>query len=443
MLYAVIIILLIISPWPNGMNSPLWTGLLFSLSSAALAIFFLKKRSVDPIIPLAAIGYITACLWAAIQILPIGVEDIAHQNWARLNSQPPAPISASPGLTFDGLAKLLSYGALFLIAAYLGKDPTKAQRIITIAAIACAAAGLSGLAIYSGIEFNFMNQVGDAAQGRLSGPFTNPNIFAAYLTQGLTISLGFLTFSKHAFITSNKRFIKLLVNTSELLHKNTFALAGFTLISSALLLTGSRGGVIAALSGIGLLYLLKSLTSKARQTSSILGVIALICAVFFLNSTSSHILSDRLDTNSLWDQDGRQEVHQLTLSMMKSEMLLGHGLNSFQDSAPGYETENNLTNRRVPHLYAHSTYLEFIAGMGAPAAGLFIASIIIVLARCLNGFITRRSLYKRYPAIALASAAALGAHAFVDDPFLIPAVAATFSIILGVGVAQSKSSQAV
>ena len=116
-------------------------------------------------------------------------------------------------------------------------------------------------------------------------------------------------------------------------------------------------------------------------------------------------------------------------------MWTGIGYGAFEQAFQPYRGED------VPHLrfLLENTYLETVFELGVPAALLWFGMLGALLIQCLRG-VMQRVRDRVYPTIAVASAAVAGFHSMFDMSLQIPAVAMTFSAILGVGVAQSWPS---
>ena len=96
--------------------------------------------------------------------------------------------------------------------------------------------------------------------------------------------------------------------------------------------------------------------------------------------------------------------------------------------------------RTSSYVMAHNDWLEMIFELGFPAAVLWFAVIASLALRCLLGFF-RRGRDHIYPLTGFCACVLVGLHSFVDFSLQIPAVAVTFSVLLGLGVAQSRSSK--
>jgi O-antigen ligase len=89
---------------------------------------------------------------------------------------------------------------------------------------------------------------------------------------------------------------------------------------------------------------------------------------------------------------------------------------------------------------AHNTYLEVFQGLGLLFGAMLVASIVLLVLRCVKGALTRQE-NETIPCVAAGAAFLLAAHSLVDFPLQIQAIGSTFMALLGAGFAQSQSSR--
>jgi len=89
---------------------------------------------------------------------------------------------------------------------------------------------------------------------------------------------------------------------------------------------------------------------------------------------------------------------------------------------------------------AHNTYLEVLQGLGLLFGSMLLASVVLLVMRCVRGATTRQ-MNETLPCVAASVAFLLGVHTLVDFSLQIQAIAITFMALLGAGVAQSDSSR--
>ncbi len=87
----------------------------------------------------------------------------------------------------------------------------------------------------------------------------------------------------------------------------------------------------------------------------------------------------------------------------------------------------------------HNHFLQLALELGIPAAMAALGAVGAICVSCWRG-LARRRRDQVYPALGLAATTLVGVHGLMDDPLIVPAVAATYSALLGLGFAQSWST---
>jgi O-antigen ligase len=211
-------------------------------------------------------------------------------------------------------------------------------------------------------------------------------------------------------------------------------------ITTALLLTESRAGVLSALLGLLVLALtaLRGRTIAARQAVA-LSLLLLLAGVAVF-SMSGDNLAERLaqsEVRKATDR-GRGPVYAIVVRALGDAPLLGTGYGSFRDVFPLYR-DASFEDLRVWDK-AHSTYLENALELGIPAAAA-LCGAVLSCARCCWLGIRQRRRNRIYPAIGVATTALVAVHSAVDFSLQIPAVSVTYAFILGIACAQSFSTR--
>jgi O-antigen ligase len=282
--------------------------------------------------------------------------------------------------------------------------------------------------------------------GYLTSGFINRNSAATFLGIGALVSLGLVAQQIRSVLQttigdSDRERIRRL--SDALAGKLGFDIVLFVLIFAALLATGSRGGisftVIAALFMMFLYGVRMSVKSHSAGGRSvwvlmILSVVVLMLGVFELSG--ARLVERLLDQG--FDSASRVETYARTLEAIRDNLVLGSGLGTFQDVFPAYRLE--LSAGRQVWDKAHNDYLELILGLGLPAAMLVMLSYILVFYKVVRGFFVRHR-DGHYSAIAAAVCVLVGLHSLVDFSLQIQANTLAFALLLGLGLAQSKSSR--
>ena len=220
--------------------------------------------------------------------------------------------------------------------------------------------------------------------------------------------------------------------------KGAALLAGAFVILVALLLSGSRGGIASTALG---LFVLGALTLRLRKQQSAEQREAIIVVRrasrgrnFFgfrrcrCREDYAGGLARRESHGGLHDHD---EIHPCA-------PLLGYGYGTFADVFPMFRDQSVSTWGKWQ--MAHNTYLEVFQGLGLLFGSMLVASVVLLVLRCVKGAMTRQ-MNETLPCVAASVAFLLGAHSLVDFSLQMQAIAITFMALLGAGVAQSESSR--
>jgi O-antigen ligase len=124
------------------------------------------------------------------------------------------------------------------------------------------------------------------------------------------------------------------------------------------------------------------------------------------------------------------------MSAIDAAPILGTGAGTFEEVFRFYRTTDILD----VYMKAHNTYLENILELGFPAAlALFSVFAGFVVLTCVG--LRRRRRDVVFPCIGLASTVLVAAHSLVDFSLQIPAVTATYCLIMGAACAQCWSTR--
>jgi O-antigen ligase len=245
-------------------------------------------------------------------------------------------------------------------------------------------------------------------QSQPFGPFINRHHFAGYMELALALPLGLL-FS--GSLEKEKRFIYI------------FAVG---LMSVALIMTNSRGGLISLIAEIVFLVAVtgfrrhrsrRTFPEKKRDVKGaavraglaltlILGILGAVALLGGENGLSRLVGSTNTDDPTT----GRAHFWSVTVDIIKTHPILGIGLGAFSVVYTGYDSRNGLFRLEQ----AHNDYLQVLSdgGIVATALGLF---FVVSLFRM--GFARRQSHdhFRRGVAIgALAGCFAVLVHSFFD-----------------------------
>jgi O-antigen ligase len=348
----------------------------------------------------------------------------------------PGRISLSAEDTWSSLMRLLSYGLVFFLSFQLALERSRARAMLGWVVTAGLAYALFGLvAFWSDLSPAWL--FGERTLPHdLRSTFINRNHFATW--QGMALLSGIALFHLRMSRQQARPYAlpeDRATRVESFVLKAWLPLAVVLLMTTALVLTHSRGGFAASLAGVFvLLWLLDSKRATRSQTArvTVLSALAVASLAFYL---TSEVLLDRIDRTDITTEE-RMIVFENVQHGIAENPLLGFGYGTFADSFRLYDR----VETPVHYDRAHNTWLENLFELGVPAAaGLFLA-IGGLGATCWAG-VRRRHRDWAYPALGVAATTLVGIHALLDFSLQIPAVAILYACLLGIACAQSRSSR--
>ena len=342
-------------------------------------------------------------------------------------------ISIAPDNTHTAVMRLITYGLIFFLTFQFSRNKDKADATLKWIAVSAVLYATYGLIIHWGGFNSILWYERTAYINDVTSTFINRNSYATYAGLGLlsliTLFLKNSTKSRvghqNSSIGKEKRIELFIINSWR-------PLLGLMLITTALITTHSRGGFISTAVAVVVLLIIFSIKKKVN-TKTLLGTVGGLLFIIILGySFSSDILLKRLD-RSAHDAEGRLKVYEQTIDATADNSMTGFGYGSFQQGFRMYR------NEEIAGIYdkSHNTYVENSFELGYPAASLLFLSIIAAFMLSVKGVKHRRRDWL-YPATGVSATLLIAIHSFVDFSLQIPAVALTYSAMMGFSVAQAS-----
>jgi O-antigen ligase len=174
---------------------------------------------------------------------------------------------------------------------------------------------------------------------------------------------------------------------------------------------------------------------SAEQRGAIIALGALLLAAAVL--VFGDVVVRKITQEGIYDV-GRLAAYTIIIGSIFAAPLLGYGYGTFVDVFPMFRDQSVSTFGRWD--MAHNTYLEVFQGLGLLFGSMLVASVILLVLRCVKGAMTRQE-NEMIPCVAVSVAFLLGVHSLVDFSLQMQAIAVTFMALVGLGVAQSESSR--
>jgi O-antigen ligase len=361
------------------------------------------------------------------------------------------PLSIAPALTRTAALKLIAYGCLFFLVLFypLRSYPQPKgerrffRRVLKIALISGLVVGCLGLleqAFWNGaIMWVYVPYDWGAPRPdidpRATGPFVNPDHFAAYLNLILPLALASVMF--YTFLMSRRQAW------------NSFRVLGSAAVAvliAAIALSLSRGGWLGAMFAVSVVIwaaMAERWSDRQGRASGWLKVLyplLVLCAVgglaLYTAPTAPTAVNARIEaTLSEPDLGSRLYYWRDTLAVIRNFPVLGAGLGCFQDIFPRYQSPpwQSFSVRQ-----AHNDYLELAAETGLAGLALVLWFGVAAAVRIYRGL--RRAPPEVVPLIVGLSAglAAMAFEEVFDFALQIPANAVLFTVLLALALRLSR-----
>lgn len=426
------LLLILGAPALLGANRPLAWSLL-ALGTGALLLIWAavsgRKPAAAPValsrLAPAALPLAMAVAWALVQILPLpALRDPVWLEAAAALGQPlAARISLAPEEAGTAIMRLVAYGAVLLLAVQFGYSARREGAILWAVALAGGAYALYGLIVFANGNLSLLWMEKWAYPDSLTSTFVSRNSYATYAGLGLCATLALLAraLSERPRAAANEASILCALGL---------------LITAALLLTHSRAGIASTSAAIVGMAVLVAFGAETRRARLLFGG----CAVGLLAAGTAVLgsgVAGRLAPARIEDWSGRTGIWSRTVAAILDRPE-GGGLGAFVDFFPAYrDLALGLQAGSIDK--AHNLYLEMAAELGLPVAAALIAGTAWLALRLL------RPSLRLAPGAPLAAAGAtllVALHSLADFSLQIPAVTATWLLLLGAGLGRIEATQA-
>lgn len=224
--------------------------------------------------------------------------------------------------------------------------------------------------------------------------------------------------------------ITLLARIGVVVFSLLLALAG-------LLMTGSRGGILASIISaaclIVMLLLKTHVSARARAAIMVAAMLAIAALLSWSFFNYGQTITQKLDFNGTSSND-RTDIISAVIPMIGDYPLLGVGLGGFADLFQQYRPQTISADGIIDK--AHNSYLEFAAEMGLPTMLILMLLLGAMGYQLFRGFRQREARYTT-PALGFAVWLLAALHSLIDFPLQIPGIAALFIAITTVCVSQT------
>lgn len=447
-LFVALLLVLAWAPIPIGSNRE-WSSALLAFFSMIVLSGWLLSYTWQPFsVPVALyaerLPLLLLVLWAAYPVLqlvpmPLWVVSLVGGEVHGLYGDLPvkvldgsAYLSLDRGATLSGFLRQCSHIALFSLVLLLVTSSRRLTQLMSLIVFIGFAEAFYGLILFfAGDELGLWSP--GQASGFVSGTYVNQNHFAGLMELAIPVGFGLLigSYPANGSVSGTREFTRLLVDF--LLGQRGILLFAILVMSAALILTASRGGIGSLAIGITVATVIAVMKKGARARELRIGAIAVVLALIAVFWLGSGQFSERLKVSGL--SSNRADQRELSYQIIASNPLTGTGVGTYRWLFPIYKDE-----RFGGYFYehAHNDVLEVLSEQGIVGFSLLAAGIVLILVRVVRSYVLRREARMRGALFAsIAGCSSLSIHGLVDFNLQIPANAGYFFVLLGIGVVAS------
>ncbi|MCK5365172.1 MAG: O-antigen ligase family protein, partial [Gammaproteobacteria bacterium] len=282
-------------------------------------------------------------VYPLVQLIPVstGTAEIAGSGIGTSYGDLPSNISTGYAyLTFDrnatvaGFIRQCSIVALFFSILALTTSRSRLRGLLILVFAVGFVEALYGLVLYfGGNELGLWNP--GQAQVTLSGTYVNQNHFAGLLEITIPVGLGLLLSSwpQHEGLPDIRSIPRSL--SAFVLSQHAVILFCVLIMTAALIMTESRGGIGALSVGITAAVLIAVWKKGVRVTELAVGMMAVVLAAIAILWLGSGRFAEKLQTAGF--SSDRGDLRELSYRMIGDNPVFGTGLGTYRWVFPSYK----------------------------------------------------------------------------------------------------------
>jgi O-antigen ligase len=386
----------------------------------------------------AFLALCSACaLVAILQVAPHLFDQFSDPIWHRANDL--LGLDAAPRISSRAEIPPVAIGHFLLLVTsfisgfFVGTSRRNGDLLILVARCSILVYALYGLMALVLTPDMLLWAPKLAYRGSLTASFVNHNTAATFIGCGVILWFCSACLALQSFRSVSLRLLLLIPSNERVAFRLMLRSAAGLTCFFALLLTGSRGGLIC--SSLGLLVAISLMIANRLKPKFWYGLALVIATLtvtgLWLSQTS------RIGSQGLFD-DARWSVYGFCIEAIRQRPLLGAGAGTFADLFPALRTAD--FNSWGVWDFAHSTILEIAVEMGIPIAAMVViaavASLVVLLQAAVGSKDRGLSSLSAITGIAVLSYL----HSMIDFSLQIPGYLIVFAILLGCGLARASGS---
>lgn len=382
----ILILMIIASPLFRGSVCPLAFGSLQILTAVAMLLWFLHmaKEGILRFKPTAlGIPLLLFLLLAAASIFR-------------------APYMHDSLIEFSKLVNLI---AIFYLTVNHINDRRDIKKVVNVIVIVGAVLSIFGIIQYLGGITNSWWDI----KNFLSSVYVNHNHFAGFLELSIPLCIGLALGERNGM-------------------KRPFYIYLFFVMLLAFMLSMSRGAWFSLAFSMSIMFILLYKKGFIRKRFFTLFFIFILIGFLFMKNGALDLFLGRIASYKEFDFEGRLEIWNGTLGIIKDNLFFGTGIGTFIHCFPRYRPAglNLFVN------YAHNDYLQLASELGIVSLFLAFYMLFLIARKAIKTYLVSESNFKKGVFIGMFTGIlSIAIHSIVDFNLRIPANAILFAVLSG------------
>jgi len=442
--FVLLLFLIVWLPIPWGSNR-IWSSLVMSGATSIILVFWSISRlfsvrakhdwNKNQIVALGLLGLWLVYLF--LQTVPIPFELLrlisskSYEAYSVAGDRSTGAISLDISSTQFALLRYATYVAIFGLTWALVNSKNRLLALVTTVFVAGVLESILGIGLWSAGKSLVPHSLSQGQWSRTTGTFVNRNHYACHLALAFCAGIGLLIMKRGIRVRTSGVYLFAGSLLDNVFNGRVLIIAGLVVVFCALLLSGSAGAFLALIAALGVVFTLNSnYLGRSLRLTGVAGFVIVIAGLAILFTGGGELWSRALQGDI--GLNTRIEQWLVTWNLIEQFPLFGVGAGNYAVVFPGYHDESL---PRLHYDHVHNDFLELLANQGMVGFVLLACAILFVGSKLISRYRKSNNHLKTGAIFAsLSGMFVMLIHGLVEFNFHIPANAAYFFVLMGIGM---------
>ena len=448
-LFVLLLVLLAWVPVPVGSNRGWSVAILQATALTIVGVWSLRYTRKPFAIPVVVrelhVPLSILLLWLCVplvQIVPLptwlvqvvsGGSDSPYSIMLVLPHSDFQYLSVDRSATLSGFLRQCALVAVFFSVLSLVTTRSRLRAVLVLLFLVGFVQALYGLTLYLGGDGIGLWNPGHEP-GTVSGTYINQNHFAGLMEMSIPAGMGLLLmdWKPHESGYALKSSFRVILSLT--FGRRGLVLFALLVMFAAMILSTSRGAMGSLAAAISVVALTSAIKKRTVTRELKLGLVAIALVAIAMIWLGPGQLTSKLASSGM--SSNRGDLRELSYAVIADNPIIGSGVGTYRWVLPKYKDERFGSGF---YEHAHNDYLEMLGEQGILGFSLLFLSAGLIVAGILKANSRKKDSFVRGVLFAsLVGCMSLLMHGLVDFNLHIPANAAWFFALLGIGAVAAR-----